>query len=58
MRKVSHPRDDIDRLYVSRKDGGRGIARIENSIDTSIQRLKDYIKKTMEEDWLQPPETI
>ena len=30
----SHPRDDIDRLYVSRKEGGRG--RIEGSADASI----------------------
>ena len=40
-----HPRDDVDRLYVSRKEGGRGLASIEDSVDASIQRLKDYIKK-------------
>ena len=45
MHKASHPRDDIDRLYVSRKKGGRGLNSIEDSIDASIQRLKDCIKK-------------
>ena len=25
MHKALHPRDDVDRLYVSRKEGGRGI---------------------------------
>ena len=45
MHKALHPRDDVDRLYVSRKEGGRGLASIEDSVDTSIQRLKDYIKK-------------
>ena len=45
MDKTLHPRDDVDRLYVSRKEGGRGIASIEDSIDTSIQRLEDYIQK-------------
>ena len=31
-------------LYVSRKEGGRGLARIEDCVDTSIQWLEDYIK--------------
>ena len=42
---ASHPRDDIDRLYVSRKEGGRGLASIQDSTDTSIQRIEDYIHK-------------
>ena len=46
MHKALHPRDDDDRLYVPRKEGGRGLASIENSVDASIQRLEDYIKKT------------
>ena len=45
MHKALHPRDDVDRLYVSRKEGGRGLASIEDSTDASIQRLKDYIQK-------------
>ena len=45
MFKALHPRDDVDRLYVSRRDGRRGFASIENNMDTSIQRLKDYIEK-------------
>ena len=45
MHKTLNPRDDIDRLYVSRKEKGRGRARIENSVDTSIQQLQDYIEK-------------
>ena len=45
MHKALHPREDVDRLYVSRKEGGRGLASIEDSIDTSIQRLEDYIEK-------------
>ena len=34
-----------DRLYVRRKEGGRGLASIEDSVDASIQRLEDYIEK-------------
>ena len=45
MHKALHPRDDVDRLYVSRKEGGGGLASIEESIDASIQRLEDYIEK-------------
>ena len=45
MHKALHPRDDVDRLYVSRKEGGRGIAIIEDSVDASIQRLEEYIEK-------------
>ena len=35
--KALHPRDNADRLYVSRKEGGRGLASIEDSVDASIQ---------------------
>ena len=45
MHKALHPRDDVDRLYVSRKEGGRGLASIEDSVDASIQRLEGYIRK-------------
>ena len=45
MHKALHPRDDVDRLYVLRKEGGRGLASIEDSMDASIRRLEDYIEK-------------
>ena len=41
MNKALHPRDDVDRLYMSRRDGGSGLA----SVDASIQRFEDYIGK-------------
>ena len=37
--------DDIDRLYVSRKEGGRGLSSIEDCVDVSIQGLKKYEQK-------------
>ena len=40
MHKALHPRDDVDRLYVSRKEGGSGLASIEDAVDASIQRLE------------------
>ena len=57
MHKALHPRDDIDKLYVSRKEVGRGLASIEDSVDTSIQQLHTTYQ-SVEEDKLQPPETI
>ena len=42
MHKALHPRDDVDRLYVSRKEGGRGLASIEDKrrcIETTNRRL-------------------
>ena len=54
MHKALHPRDDLDRLYVSRKEGGRGLACIEDSVDASIQLLEKSTKVYS----LQPSKTI
>ena len=40
MHKALHPRDDVDRFYVSRKERGR-VTGIEVSVGASI-RLEDY----------------
>ena len=45
MHKALHLRDDLDRLYVPRKEGGKGFASIEDGVEASIQRLEDYIQK-------------
>ena len=44
MHKALHPSDDVDRLYMSRREGGRGLTNIEDCVNTSIQQLKDYIE--------------
>ena len=43
--KALHPRDDVDRIYVSKKEQRRRLASIEDSVDASTQRLEDYIEK-------------
>ena len=48
MHKALHPRDDIDKLYVSRKEEERGFASIENRVDASIRGREDYMKKNKE----------
>ena len=45
MHKALHPRDDVERLYVLRKEGGRRLSSVEDNVDTSIQRLENYIEK-------------
>ena len=45
IHKALHSRADVDRLYVTRKEGGRRLTSIEDSVDTSIQRTEDYIEK-------------
>ena len=43
--KALNPRDDVDRLYVSRKEGWRWLVSIEDSVDASTQRFKVYMEK-------------
>ena len=45
MHNVLHPRDDVERLYVSRKEEGRELVGTEDSVDASIQRLEHYTGK-------------
>ena len=46
MHKALHSRDDIDILYVSRKEGGRGLVNIEYCLDATIQEV--YTQKSKE----------
>ena len=48
MHKVLHSRDDVGRLYVLRKERGRGHDSIGDHIGASIKRLEDYIEKRRE----------
>ena len=45
MHNALHPRDDVNGLYVPRKEGTGGLACIEDSVDASIKRLEHYIEK-------------
>ena len=45
MHKALHPRYYVDRQYVSRRERGRGLTKIEGSVDASIHRLEDCIEK-------------
>ena len=57
MRKALYPKNDVDRLYVSWKEGWIKLTSIQHNIDALIQRLEHDIKNAGA-DWLQRPETI
>ena len=45
MHMTLNSRDDVDRLYVWRKEEGRGRTSIQDSVDASIQKLEDSQKE-------------
>ena len=38
-----YPESDVDRLYISRKEGGRGLISIEDCAELAIRGLKVYV---------------
>ena len=38
-----HPKSDADRLYIPRKEGGRGLISIENCVELAIRGLEVYV---------------
>ena len=43
MYKMHHPKPDTDRLYVQRKEGGRGLVQIEAAYRTEIMNIAEYL---------------
>jgi len=44
-----HPRADVDRLYVPRKEGGRGLANIQDSVNMKEHSLSRYVHTSEKE---------
>ena len=40
---VLHPKSDVDRLYIPRKEGGRGLISIKDCVELGIRGLKVYV---------------
>ena len=38
-----HPKSDVDRLYIPRKEVGRGLISIEDCVELAIRRLEVYV---------------
>jgi hypothetical protein len=43
MYKMHHPKADIDRLYVKRKEGGRGLVQVQAAYKTEIINIAEYL---------------
>ena len=44
MQKMLHPKADVERLYISRKDGGRGLIEVETAFKIAKIGLDHYLK--------------
>ena len=44
MYKMHHRKADIDRLYVKRKEGGRGLVQVEAAYKEEIINIAEYLK--------------
>ena len=47
MHQIYHPKFNIGRLYLPRKEGGRGLVRIELSLKTTVIGMGTYLNNTM-----------
>jgi hypothetical protein len=45
MYKMHHPRADIDRLYVKRKEGGRGLVQVVLVYKREIINIAEYLNR-------------
>ena len=50
MYKMHHPKADVDRLYVKRKAGGRGLLRVEAAYKAEIINIAEYLNTKYKED--------
>ena len=50
MYKMHHPNADIDRLYVKRKKGERGLVQIEVAYKAEIINIAEYLNTNYKED--------
>ena len=50
MHRMNHPKSGVNRLYLSRKEGGGGLLQFELSLKTSIVGMDTYLNNT--NDWI------
>jgi hypothetical protein len=43
MYKVHHPKADIDRIYVKRKEGERGLVQVDAAYKAEITNIAEYL---------------
>ena len=48
MHNALHPRSNVDRLYIPRGEGGRGLLNVEDTVNLAKLRLQEYVKMSDE----------
>ena len=48
MHKALYPKSNVDRLYISRNEGGRGLISVEDTIETSKIGLERHVQESKE----------
>ena len=48
MHNALHPKSNVDRLYLLRKDGGRGLLGVEDTVNIAKVSLKRYVNNSTE----------
>ena len=44
MHKALHPKSNVDRLYIPRKEGGRGLQGVTETVKVTNLGLENYVK--------------
>ena len=50
MNRSLHPRGNVSRLYLARKEGGRGLTSCEECVSVEVQSLDKYLSES--EEWI------
>ena len=48
MYKAHHPQADVDRLYLQRCEGGKGLVGLEDCVQVEVHSLKKYLSISTE----------
>ena len=48
MHNARHPKSNIDRLYIPRKEGGGGLQGVEETVKVTNLGLENYVKESWE----------
>ena len=52
MHKALHPKSDVDRLYLPRNEGGRGLQSTQDTIELAILGLDNYVRNRDNGGWM------
>ena len=64
MEGIHHLRAEVNRLYIKRWNGGRGLVKLESAYNAAIFRLIEYIKQgkdgltSLVQEWCQENEIL